>query len=77
MSEQDLKQQIIEKAWSDEAFKAQLLADPKAALKDAFGLDIPADVEIVIVEETATKVGLVIPQHPSTAGKPNNVEFTW
>ncbi|NBD23121.1 NHLP leader peptide family RiPP precursor [Paenibacillus glycinis] len=69
MSKQELSKQIIEKAWSDEAFKAKLLADPKEALKEAFNLTIPTDVELIVVEETSTKLALVIPQHPSDDAK--------
>ncbi|WP_219836826.1 NHLP leader peptide family RiPP precursor [Paenibacillus sp. R14(2021)] len=75
--EQELKQQIIEKAWSDESFKAKLLADPKGALNEAFGLILPDDVEIIVVEESESKVALVIPQNPGDASKSDGVEEVW
>ncbi|SFS67166.1 NHLP leader peptide family RiPP precursor [Paenibacillus sp. BC26] len=77
MSEQELQQQIIEKAWSDESFKAQLLADPKAALKEAFNLTLPEDVELVVIEETPSKLALVIPQNPSEVAKTDSTLSTW
>ncbi|WP_168119729.1 NHLP leader peptide family RiPP precursor [Paenibacillus sp. HB172176] len=64
-TEQELKQQIIEKAWSDATFKAQLIADPKTAIKDAFGVEAPADVDIEVLEESATQLYLVLPQNPA------------
>ncbi|MBM7564807.1 NHLP leader peptide family RiPP precursor [Paenibacillus sacheonensis] len=78
MNEQELKQQIIEKAWTDEEFKAQLIADPKKALNDAFGISIPDGFEIVVIEETGTKVALVIPENPSkSTNPPHNLQATW
>jgi ferritin-like protein len=70
-NEQNLKDQIIEKAWTDAEFKSKLLADPKSAIKDAFGVDIPEDVQVDVLEETSNKYYLVLPQNPSDT---NNVE---
>jgi len=55
--------QLIAKAWSDEAFKKRLLADPKAAMKEV-GMDAPEGVEIEVVESTQEKAYLVIPPKP-------------
>ena len=46
--------QLIAKAWTDEAFKAKLLSDPKAALAEV-GMDAPEGVEIEVVESTQEK----------------------
>ncbi|WP_183562281.1 NHLP leader peptide family RiPP precursor [Paenibacillus endophyticus] len=64
-AEQTLQEQIIQKAWEDAEFKKQLLADPKAAVKEAFGIDIPDSIEVEVVEETANKYYFVLPQNPS------------
>jgi len=65
MPEEQGKQygQLIAKAWTDEAFKARLKADPKAAMKEV-GMDVPAGVEIEVVESTQEKAYLVIPPQP-------------
>ncbi|WP_409342766.1 NHLP leader peptide family RiPP precursor [Paenibacillus sp. MBLB4367] len=66
MSAEDiLRNKIIQKAWEDAAFKAKLLADPKAAVQEAFGIVIPDSVDLVTVEETTSKFYLVIPPNPS------------
>lgn len=74
-SNEQLKAKIIQKAWEDEAFKNQLLANPKAALKQAFGITIPDDFQVKAVEETSTDFVLVIPANPAkvlvTAGPSN------
>jgi TOMM propeptide domain len=64
---QELRNQIIEKAWSDSAFKKQLLSDPKAAIKDAFGIEVPADINLQVLEETDKNYYLVLPSSPSNA----------
>ena len=72
---QNLKNQIIEKAWADAAFKQQLLADPAAAIKDTFNLTVPAGIEVAVVEETSSKLYLVIPQNPADASDDDNLEY--
>jgi len=57
-------QQIIAKCWADEAFKQRLMADPEQALKQE-GVAIPPGVTVQVVENTATRVCLVIPQRPT------------
>ena len=42
-------------------FKARLVADPKAALRELFGVDFEEGVEIEVLEETAEKQYLVLP----------------
>jgi len=65
-SAQVLQAQIIEKAWSDPAFKQQLLADPQAAIKAAFGFEVPADIKLTVVEETDNSYYLVLPSAPKS-----------
>ena len=55
--------QLIAKAWTDEAFKARLKADPKAAMKEV-SMDAPEGMEIEVVESTHEKGHLVIPPKP-------------
>ncbi|WP_246096626.1 NHLP leader peptide family RiPP precursor [Paenibacillus sinopodophylli] len=62
---QTLQEQIVQKAWEDAEFKKQLIADPKTAVKEAFGVDVPDSIEVEVVEETASKYYLVLPQNPS------------
>lgn len=64
-AEQVWQEKIIQKAWEDEEFKKQLIADPKAAVKEAFGIDVPDSIEVEVVEETANKYYFVLPQSPA------------
>ena len=57
---------IIAKAWRDPAFKAKLIADPQATLKQA-GVPVPAGVTVKVVENTDTHFHLVLPPKPAGA----------
>ena len=54
---------VVARAWRDEAFKAQLLSDPAAALSDA-GIDLPAGLTLKVVENTDSLFHLVLPPQP-------------
>ncbi|UKS24428.1 NHLP leader peptide family RiPP precursor [Paenibacillus sp. HWE-109] len=77
-SNEVLKAQIIQKAWEDEAFKNQLITNPKAALKQAFNITLPDDIKIKAVEETSTEFVLVIPTNPAKVlVASNGIESNW
>jgi hypothetical protein len=61
----DLQSEIIAKAWKDDKFKQELLSNPKAVFSREYGIDIPDNVQINVVEENASTVYLVIPVKPS------------
>jgi hypothetical protein len=48
------------RAATDEVFRSALLADPRGTLA-AEGVEIPSEVEIRVIEATATTVSIVIP----------------
>jgi len=55
---------IVAKAWRDPSFKAELIANPAAALK-AEGIDVPAGMTVTVVENTDKVFHLVLPPVPS------------
>jgi hypothetical protein len=55
---------IIAKAWRDPAFKAELIANPAAALK-AEGIDVPDGITVTVVENTDKQFHLVLPPVPT------------
>ncbi len=59
--------QVIARAWSDPDFKAQLLNDPKTVLA-SYGIDLPAGLNLKIVENSAETMHVVLPATPSQAG---------
>jgi len=81
MSLDSLKVQIIQKAWKDPEFKAQLLSDPKGALQASFGIAVPEGISLQVKEETPSSYVLVIPPNPaeleSSTGESDNLKFNW
>lgn len=56
--------QIIAKTWTDADFKKRLLSDPAAVLKE-YGLTVPPDVKVRVVEDTDTLVHFSLPPKPT------------
>jgi hypothetical protein len=56
----DLEAQVIAQAVQDPAYRARLLADPRAVFAE-LGLSIPPEVKIQALEETAGQYYLVLP----------------
>lgn len=55
--------EVVSRAWSDDAFRASLLSDPKAALAAA-GLDV-GDADVTVIEDTATVRHVAVPADPA------------
>ena len=58
----DSREQIVARAVSDPAFRQQLLANPKRTLEQTLGVTLPPSLEVVVQEETASRVCLVLPR---------------
>ena len=56
--------QIVARAWTDPAFKQRLLANPTDALREG-GIDVPADTEVRVIEDTEQVRHLVLPPKPT------------
>lgn len=52
--------ELLNRVWSDDAFKARLKANPREVLSE-MGLPVPAGTEIKVVEDTDTVKHLVVP----------------
>jgi len=64
-----IAEDLITRAWTDDAFKALLLADPAKAVEAAYGLKLPQSVTVKVLEETENTRYVVIPCRPSTCGE--------
>ena len=53
--------QIIAKIWEDPAFKKKFIEKPKTVLAD-YGIDVPADKKVNILENTATQSYFMLPE---------------
>jgi hypothetical protein len=61
----ETEQKIILKAWEDEAFKQELLNNPREVLAKELNLPLPQDLQVQVVEEKKGSICLVIPQKPA------------
>jgi nitrile hydratase alpha subunit len=62
MSEQKtLQEQIVARAMEDEAFRQELLSNPKAAVERGLGITLPQGMTIQVYEDTPDTVHIVLP----------------
>ncbi len=61
------EEMLVQKAAQDDAFRKQLLRDPKKTIFEMFGFRIPSDVRVTVLEETGDEVFLVLPASCATA----------
>src|ERR1044072_131451 len=62
---QQLRTQLIEKAWKDPQFKAKVVRDPKGMLEQHLGKTLPQEVKIYVHEEGNNTLHFSIPPSPS------------
>jgi hypothetical protein len=62
----EMERRLIEKSLQDDAFRQRLLEDPKAAVEEELGTQLPEDVRVQAVEETADTIYLVLPSASAT-----------
>ena len=56
-----MREQLIDKATTDKAFRERLIADPKDTIQAELNVAIPAGFDIEVLEDGATKCHLVLP----------------
>ena len=61
MSIRTMRERLLGKASDDDAFRARLLDDPKGAVHDELGVELPAGFTVKVHEETADTTHLVLP----------------
>lgn len=60
----DLEVHLITRAFKDEGFRQQLLANPKAVVEKELGTKLPEEFKINVLEETETTLYMVLPSNP-------------
>ena len=61
-----LQDWIISIAMHDQAFRQELMLNPKETLERELGISFPQEVEIEMHEDTLTTIHLVLPLKPKT-----------
>jgi hypothetical protein len=64
----EMERRLIEKSLQDESFRQRLLEDPRATMEQELGVQLPADVQVRAVEETADTIYLVLPSVSPAGG---------
>lgn len=62
---QDIEAHMIAQAWKDDAYKQKLLSNPKAAIGQEFGVQLPDEVNVHVMEEDSTNLYFVLPARPN------------
>ena len=57
----EMEQRLIQRSLEDDVFRQQLLADPRAIIERELRTQLPEEVRVVAVEETADTIYLVLP----------------
>ena len=57
----EMERRLVQRSLEDDAFRQRLLEYPKAAVEEELGTQLPEDVRVVAVEETAETIYLVLP----------------
>ena len=65
ISRRELEEKIIARAWTDENFRRNFVADPKGQFEAHLGTKLPEALRITVHEETADSLHFVIPQKPA------------
>ncbi len=60
----EMQRQLIARAGEDGDFRAQLVADPKATIKQEFGIDVPDYINIQVHESDWNVLHLGLPPGP-------------
>ena len=58
----ELRDRILDRAAEDEEFRANLIADPRAAVLAELGTTLPDGFDVVVHEDSATTAHLVLPR---------------
>ena len=62
---EEMLEALIGKAAADDGFRARLVEDPKAAIKEALNVDLPESLTVHVHEDTTRDAHLVLPSSES------------
>ena len=57
----EMERTLVQRSIQDDSFRQRLLDDPKAAVEQELGTQLPEGVEVRVVEESAQTIYLVLP----------------
>ncbi len=63
----DFEVNLVAKAWTNEAFKQQLLDNPRAAVEQELGEQLPEGMNVEVIQEPANTLYIVLPTKPESS----------
>jgi hypothetical protein len=57
----DMTRQLVARAERDDEFRSLLLSDPKAAIRDEFGIETPDGLQLRVIEAQPDEAFIVVP----------------
>jgi Nitrile hydratase, alpha chain len=65
----EIERTLVQRSLQDDSFRQRLLDEPKAAVEQELGAQLPEGVEVRAVEETADTIYLVLPSASALGGQ--------
>jgi hypothetical protein len=65
MTREYAERRLVNRAWRDEAFLKQLLADPKATAAQELGVEFDEQAQVVVHQEAPNSLHIVLPTKPA------------
>ena len=69
ISRAELERKLIQRSLEDEGFRRRLLDDPKGAVEQEIGTQLPQEIKIRVVEESPDTIYLVLPRSSPLGGQ--------
>ena len=68
-SVEEMRAELVQKACSDDDFRARLLANPNGAIEEAMGVAVPQGFSVSVLEDTRNTFHLVLPPSERLTGE--------
>ena len=65
----EMERTIVQRSIEDEEFRQRLLEDPRGTVEEELGTQLPDNVEVRVVEESAETIYLVLPSSSPLVGE--------
>lgn len=63
----NIEAHILAPTWKDEAYKQELLSNPKVVIEREFDVQPPAQISVQVVEENPNNLYFVLPTHSDSS----------
>ncbi len=74
-SEGTVQEQVIERALKDEAFRQEVLSNPRAVLAREYGVHVPETVNIRVLEDTSDTLTITLPPRQEAVQELSDAEL--